>query len=134
MLVFPSRFEEPFGISQVEALAAGLVVVSSGTGGAKEIVRDGIDGLLFRAGDEADLAAKLIRLAREPDLMARLQRQGQSRATAFSVDAAVAKIEALAPAMRVARESAAAARSGDISHARQVFEALHSSSGRHAGS
>ena len=60
VLVFPSRFEEPFGISQVEALAAGLVVVSTGTGGAKEIVRDGIDGLLFRAGDEADLAAKLI--------------------------------------------------------------------------
>jgi glycosyltransferase involved in cell wall biosynthesis len=100
VLVFPSRFEEPFGISQVEALAAGLVVVSSGTGGAKEIVRDGIDGLLFRAGDDADLALKLAGLARQPEFMARLQRQGQSRSTAFSVDAAVEKIETLAGAMR----------------------------------
>ena len=100
VLVFPSRFEEPFGISQVEALAAGLVVVSSGTGGAKEIVRDGIDGLLFRAGDEADLAAKLSGLGSRPELMARLQRQGQARATAFSVDTAVQKIESLAAAMR----------------------------------
>src|ERR1019366_9759610 len=40
VLAFPSQFEEPFGIAQVEAMAAGMVVVSSGTGGAAEIVED----------------------------------------------------------------------------------------------
>jgi glycosyltransferase involved in cell wall biosynthesis len=96
VLVFPSRFQEPFGISQVEALAAGLVVVSSGTGGAREIIRAGVDGLLFNAGSDADLAEKLASLAREPQLMSRLQQAGQARACTFSVENAVRKIEALA--------------------------------------
>lgn len=102
VLVFPSEFQEPFGISQIEALAAGLVVVSSGTGGAKEIIRAGVDGLLFAAGDSADLAAKLQGLAGDPGLMQRLQRSGQARAAAFSVDRAVRKIETLAGEMRTA--------------------------------
>jgi len=96
VLVFPSIFNEPFGISQVEALAAGLVVVSSGTGGAREIIRDGVDGLLFPAGNAAELAARLLRLARDPALAAQLQKQSQARAAQFSVDAAVATIERLA--------------------------------------
>jgi len=107
VLVFPSRFEEPFGISQVEALAAGLVVISSGTGGAKEVIRDGVDGLLFRAGDEVDLATKLHVIASNPGLIARLQRAGQSRATVFSVQNAVQKIEALAGEMQIASEVSA---------------------------
>lgn len=102
VLVFPSEFQEPFGIAQVEALAAGLVVVSSGTGGAKEVIRDGVDGLLFAAGDSAELAARLRGLANDPGLMRRLQRSGQARAATFSVDRAVRTIEALAAEMTAA--------------------------------
>lgn len=105
VLVFPSRFQEPFGISQVEALAAGLVVVSSGTGGAKEIIRDDIDGLLFAAGDEAGLAHKLTMLAERPDTMSRLQRGGQARARTFSVENAVLNIERLAGEMKASTEA-----------------------------
>lgn len=106
VLVFPSKFEEPFGISQVEAMAAGLVVVSSGTGGAREIVRAGVDGLLFAAGDAAALTAKLVQLAREPGLMAQLQRRAQARAARFSVEQAVLKIESLAAEMRAVQQAA----------------------------
>lgn len=107
VLVFPSVFNEPFGISQVEALAAGLVVVSSGTGGAKEIIRDGQDGLLFAAGNSIDLAAKLAHLAQDPALMVHLQQQGQARATTFSVEQAVRRIERLAAGMQDALVAAA---------------------------
>lgn len=93
VLVFPSQFEEPFGISQVEAMAAGLVVVSSGTGGAAEIVRHGIDGLLFPASDRKALAAHLMMLARKPQLMLNLQLASQRRARDFSVESAVLNIE-----------------------------------------
>jgi glycosyltransferase involved in cell wall biosynthesis len=96
VLVFPSQFEEPFGISQVEAMAAGLVVVTSGTGGASEIVRDGTDGLVFNAGDPGALAARLQKLAGDPALFQRLQRAGQQRALTFSVNASVRQIETLA--------------------------------------
>ncbi len=107
VLVFPSQFNEPFGISQVEALAAGLVVVSSGTGGAKEVIRDNVDGLLFSAGNDSQLAGKLTALARESELMARLQRNAQSRAVAFSVENSVCKIETLAAEMQEALTAAA---------------------------
>ena len=108
LLVFPSEFEEPFGISQVEAMAAGLVVVSSGTGGACEIVRDGVDGLLFRAGDATDLTDKLIRIAHDVALFTTLQRASQARALTFSVDHAVRKIETLAGEMQAAIEASRA--------------------------
>jgi glycosyltransferase involved in cell wall biosynthesis len=93
VLVFPSQFDEPFGISQVEALAAGLVLVSSGTGGAAEIISDGLDGLRFPAPDAEALAQRLALLARNPALFQELQRNGRRRALDFSVDAAVAGIE-----------------------------------------
>jgi glycosyltransferase involved in cell wall biosynthesis len=105
LLVFPSEFDEPFGISQVEAMAAGLVVVSSGTGGAREIVRDGVDGLLFRAGNATDLTDKLVRIARDPQLFTSLQRASQARALTFSVNHAVRKIETLAGEMHAAIEA-----------------------------
>ncbi|HET7535556.1 MAG TPA: glycosyltransferase [Candidatus Didemnitutus sp.] len=102
VLVFPSQFNEPFGISQVEALAAGLVVVSSGTGGAKEVIRDGVDGLLFTAGNDTELANRLTTLAQQPDLFTQLQRNAQARAITFSVEKSVQKIEALAAEMQAA--------------------------------
>ncbi|HVF77399.1 MAG TPA: glycosyltransferase [Solirubrobacteraceae bacterium] len=41
--------EEDFGITMVEALAAGLPVIALDRGGARDIVRDGIDGVLIDA-------------------------------------------------------------------------------------
>ncbi|SMH41073.1 glycosyltransferase family protein [Azospirillum agricola] len=94
VLVFPSSFEEPFGISQVEAMAAGLTVVSSGTGGSREIVRDGVDGLLFPVNDHERLAAALKGLADDPARWAALSRAGQERAFGFTVARSVDRIEA----------------------------------------
>lgn len=95
VLVFPSTYDEPFGISQVEAMAAAVVVVSSGTGGSGEIVRDGVDGLLFRNGDAGDLAARLAALAADPGRWADLAQAGRDRAGAFGVARTVDRIEAL---------------------------------------
>jgi glycosyltransferase involved in cell wall biosynthesis len=93
VLVFPTSTPEPFGISQVEAMAAGLVVVTSGTGGAAEIVRHGVDGLVFQAGRGDDLARQLLSLAQDPAMSVRLQRAGQARAMRFAVENSVLKIE-----------------------------------------
>ncbi len=93
VLVFPSQFDEPFGISQVEAMAAGLVVVTSGTGGAAEIVREGVDGLRFPAPDAQALAQRLALLAQNPAKFQELQRNGRRRALDFPVRTAVGEIE-----------------------------------------
>jgi glycosyltransferase involved in cell wall biosynthesis len=95
VLVFPTLTPEPFGISHVEAMAAGLVVVSSGTGGAKEIVRPNLDGLISEAGRGDELARQLFSLLQDPPMMERLQRAGQTRAMGFAVEHSVTKIERL---------------------------------------
>ena len=92
-LVFPSVFEEPFGISQVEAMAAGLVVVTSGTGGASEIVEDGENGLRFRSQDAFHLAERLAWLAEHPEEAAALSQAAQERAEAFNVKHSVQRLE-----------------------------------------
>lgn len=93
VLVFPSQFDEPFGITQVEALAAGLVVVTSATGGSGEIVRDGIDGLHFAKTDPGDLARKLASLPADGERWRQLALAGRERAQEFTVARSVEVIE-----------------------------------------
>ena len=52
--------------------ACGLPAVSTAQGGVKDIVRDGVNSLVFPVGDEAALEAALRRVMREPELAARL--------------------------------------------------------------
>ncbi len=95
VLVFPSVFEEPFGKTQIEAMAAGLLVISSGTGGTREIVRDEENGILFISGDAGDLARKLQSVSADPERWERLAAQGQADAFCFTTSGSVTKLEAL---------------------------------------
>jgi glycosyltransferase involved in cell wall biosynthesis len=49
-------------------------VVSTDVGGVKDIVEDGVNSLVFKAGDEAALESALTRLMGDPALAARLGR------------------------------------------------------------
>ena len=94
VLAFPSQFEEPFGISQVEAMAAGMVVVSSGTGGASEVVEDEVSGLLVPAGSSAALAAALAGLREDDERWQVLAQAGRERARkVFDIRRSVDQIE-----------------------------------------
>lgn len=94
VLVLPTEHAEPFARVVLEAMAAGLTVVSTSTGGTSEIVRHGETGLMFAAGDPEDLARKLLRLIREPELRESLARAGQARVMAdYSMDRMVDEIE-----------------------------------------
>ncbi len=55
ILVLPSKVEA-FGISIIEAMAAGTPVVASKVGGIPEIITNGENGLLFKRGDFRELA------------------------------------------------------------------------------
>jgi glycosyltransferase involved in cell wall biosynthesis len=94
--VFPSIHPEAFGIVGAEAMASGLALISSGVGGARELIEDGESGLLFQPGDASDLARQLLRLLHEPGLLQRLSRQGEARARSqFAVEVSVRQLEAL---------------------------------------
>jgi glycogen synthase len=81
--VLPSRVE-PFGIVVLEALRAGCPVVVSARGGAREIVRDGIDGLVVDPVQPDALSTTISRLLMDKELAQRLSRSGRARAAEFN--------------------------------------------------
>lgn len=78
----PNEGPEPFGLVFIEALWAGLPVVSSRLGGAVEIVDESC-GVLVKAGDAAGLAQSLDALIESASLRARLAQAGPERARAL---------------------------------------------------
>jgi len=75
----PNQGPEPFGMVFVEALWAGLPVVTTAMGGALEIVDESC-GLLAEPDNAGDLANLLERLIGSADLRARLGEAGPARA------------------------------------------------------
>jgi phosphatidylinositol alpha-mannosyltransferase len=63
VLCAPSLGGESFGMVLTEAFAAGTPVVASDIAGYRDVVRDGVDGLLFPRGDATALAETLRDLA-----------------------------------------------------------------------
>jgi glycosyltransferase involved in cell wall biosynthesis len=72
--------EEAFGVSIVEAMAAGLPIVSGANGSLPELVDDGEQGLLFPPGDIEAQATAFLKLANDSALRERLGRQAWERA------------------------------------------------------
>ncbi len=58
-VIIPSICPETLCYSLLEAMAMGKIVIASRIGGMQEIVQDGINGFLFKAGDAIDLADKI---------------------------------------------------------------------------
>lgn len=77
VLLFTSEWEEPFARSVLEAMAAGLVVIGTTTGGTGEILREGETGLTYDAGDAEGLAAQICRIVDDAALRRRLSEAGR---------------------------------------------------------
>lgn len=88
----PSLFEG-FGLSCVEAMAAGLPVVASDVEGLREVV--GAAGLLCDPRNPADIAAKLRRVCEDAPLRARLAAAGAGIASTYNEAATFEKTLAL---------------------------------------
>ncbi len=74
--VVPSRYES-FGMVVLEAFASGLAVIASRAGGLREVVRDGVDGLLVPPEDSHALAEALRHLLTSPVLVEALAQEGR---------------------------------------------------------
>ena len=80
VFVFPSVWEEPFGMPLVEAMAAGLPCVATRGGAFPEIVQDGRTGLLVERGDAQQLADAILRLCEDDSLRMSMGQAARSRA------------------------------------------------------
>lgn len=96
--------EEDFGITMVEALAGGAPVIALNAGGARDIVRDGVDGVLVEEASEASLRAAVERVAAGPWDRAALA----ARAEEFSRERFAARMRELLAATMAAGDPAAA--------------------------
>lgn len=85
--VFPSEWDEPFGLVPLEAMACGTPVVATGTGGSAEFLVDRGNCLRFAAGDPSDLARAVRDLLADAGLRAHVVDQGRTTAAAFDADA-----------------------------------------------
>ncbi|NLN92010.1 MAG: glycosyltransferase family 4 protein [Candidatus Hydrogenedens sp.] len=80
LCVVPSLWEEPFGLVALEAMASGVAVCASRTGGLQDIVVHGKTGFLFERGNGKALAACLEKLLDDHELRTEMGVAGRQRA------------------------------------------------------
>lgn len=89
---FTSRVEG-FGLTLLEAMAAGTALVAARAGAAEALVQDGETGVLVRPGDVDALVAALEPLMRDPQRAIEMGRRARERAiTRYSIDVEAKKI------------------------------------------
>jgi glycosyltransferase involved in cell wall biosynthesis len=81
VLVCPSAFES-FGITYLEAWAAGKPVIGARAGAVPTVIDEGTDGLLIQYDDDLALAREVVDLVREPLRAARMGAAGRAKALA----------------------------------------------------
>lgn len=92
--VLPSTMDG-FGLVLVEAMGMGIPVIGTNAQGIKNVIEDGVSGLLFEDGQAAELAQKIRSVLDNPALLARLIKNGKYRAeNTFSMEHTVKAYEA----------------------------------------
>ena len=91
LLVLPSE-NESFGRVLVEAMASGLPVVATLSGGIPEIVRHNKDGILVTPGSVREVAEAIQKLLCDDNLRRRFGIAGKERSKAFSLETHVEKM------------------------------------------
>ncbi|PKL11837.1 MAG: hypothetical protein CVV48_02180 [Spirochaetae bacterium HGW-Spirochaetae-4] len=96
LLVFPSIWPEPFGLTHLEAMASGLPVISTTNGGQGEFLVDEANCLSFEPDNPQQLAQCIARLMGNAGLYAALVAAGrQTVEKGFTFDRYVSDLETL---------------------------------------
>lgn len=90
----PSTGNESFGIVLLEAMAAGRPVVASDINGYRNVLADGIEGLLSTPCDEQGIADRIIAILKDPERAKRMGEAGRAKALTYSWPRVTDRIEA----------------------------------------
>jgi glycosyltransferase involved in cell wall biosynthesis len=91
VFVLPT-YAEGMPLSVIEAMAAGLPVITTAVGGIPELIEDGVEGFLIKPGDVEALADRLLRLVRDPQLCQRMGERSRAKAQQFDLEVIIARL------------------------------------------
>ena len=95
LFLLPSE-SESFGLAALEAMACGVPIVCTKTGGIPEVVEDGVSGLLCDVGDYPCMAHSAVGLLRDPEKHQAFRRAARDRAVnVFPAERIVGEYEAV---------------------------------------
>lgn len=93
IVVMPSRWQEPFGLTALEAMASGAALLCSARGGLPEV---GGDAAIYVDPDNpAGMADAIVALAQDPARLAALSEAGRYRAENFDLAPTRRKLDAI---------------------------------------
>lgn len=93
VVLFTSRWDEPFGLVPLEAMSQRTPVVATRRGGSAEFLVDAVNCLEMRVDDDADLAQQVVRLSGDVGLRQRLAVAGIDTVRRYTTDALASRLE-----------------------------------------
>ncbi len=104
IVVVPSRWQEPFGLTALEAMASGAALICSARGGLPEVAGD---AALYADPDRPEtLVDAIVSLALDPARRTALGRAGRERARRFDLPPVAARLDALRAGLIASRVAA----------------------------
>ncbi len=93
VFVLPTRTAEGFGLVLMEAAASGVASIATNSGAPREIIDDGVTGVLVPPDAPADLAAAIRQLCESPELLATMSRAALGKSAGFTWDRSIDTLE-----------------------------------------
>ena len=92
IFLLPSETES-FGLAALEAMAVGVPVISSNTGGIPEVNEHGVSGYLSEVGDVNDMAQNALKILQDANSLARFRVGAKEKANEFSLESVLPMYE-----------------------------------------
>lgn len=86
VFLLPSETES-FGLAALEAMASGVPVISSDTGGIPEVNKQGFSGFMSKVGDVEDMAKNAIKILSSDESLAQFKKNAKAHSLQFELDA-----------------------------------------------